>query len=398
SYKQVAIEGLPDAGYEESCISFTDVDGKTLLLASEIWDVQARRIVGQMPDGFSNRFSLLTHNALAVGSSSVTIYRLSSTGDKKLLASFPLPRGESVKCLSSSAASSQLLAVSATHCFLLEVAGLDGPEDSGVSVSVIKEVEIAVCCKKVVLYPPSALRTIEIVKAELSKRGLSPRGARKELEARLAQAPDAVDGKVPLEFPLLPKADYRGAVGHALLWHCAERGPMAILGSAAAGRIVIVNLSEASVDRVEEAHGASGGFASVNGLQLWIPPEGCAQAGGAFVVSAGQDNTVSITDLNSKASERRPRVTWHASHKWACHSLAVYAKENVCVTGSNCDKYIKVWSLLDGSLIKRVGPMGEEMRKGKFSVMCLAFASDGTIAVTNSNDADDDVLHLVTRK
>jgi len=143
-------------------------------------------------------------------------------------------------------------------------------------------------------------------------------------------------------------------------------------------------------------------------MRLWKPSNGMHDEIGhkSYLVSGGQDNTVNVTDLDLilsssvKVGPTRspPCAGWEAEHKWSCHSIDVFSAENVCVTGSNSDKYIRVWSLMDGSLIKKVGPMGSEMRAGRFSVMCLAFAGDGTIGVGNSNDCDSDVLSLVTRR
>jgi hypothetical protein len=82
-----------------------------------------------------------------------------------------------------------------------------------------------------------------------------------------------------------------------------------------------------------------------------------------------------------------------------CEPLAKFFLITVCaecrIRGA---QYVKFWSLKDGSLIKKVGPLGKEHRKGKFSVFRLAFDKDGVLAATNSNDIDGPLLHIVRRK
>lgn len=191
---------------------------------------------------------------------------------------------------------------------------------------------------------------------------------------------------------------YRGGANVAVLWHDPSGLPHAILGSK--GQALLIpfdNLKSPTVTRKVMLHDAhrrhDSGYVAT--MRLW-----CTDGGERKLVSVGGDGCLAVTALDdgvNVSTQVDPEASWTVTSKkhTPCHTVAVYDKAGVAFTGSQFETSGSFWDLRSGKRLCKVASLGEYMRKDKFDIMSTSFSPSGTLAYTNSNDADDDVLKVI---
>jgi hypothetical protein len=113
------------------------------------------------------------------------------------------------------------------------------------------------------------------------------------------------------------------------------------------------------------------------------------------LVTAGIDGRVVVSPLGARAA---PARSWDATgtNQTPCHRAAVCDRLGVVFTASQFENAGSFWELATGRRLRRVAPLGAEMRRGKFTVMCAEFSEKGVLAFTSSNDCDAATLHLIS--
>jgi WD40 repeat protein len=246
---------------------------------------------------------------------------------------------------------------------------------------------------------------------------------------RLAtMAPDVAATAPHIHFthPVLPReSEYQASrVGNAVLWRSAAGEIRAALSARGSrhGVVCVVGFDRAGSPLLDTAHLCD----RIHDMRIWAAQttaapqdEGGASAASSAAESAvaprrdlrlvcgGHDKSVyvlSLDALDCGGAQQHVELLYafDTKHSWAVHTLDVTSSSPsdgaLCVTGSNSDKYVRVWRLGDKSatLLRKVGPLGREMRPRSFSVMQTRFSPNGdAIAVTNSNEFMDDTLQFI---
>lgn len=248
------------------------------------------------------------------------------------------------------------------------------------------------------------------------------------------------------------KESYRGVAHNILLYHDPSGNPIAII-NASSGRVVLISMvgdhcvPPSAYSRIRESvksdedllmgafyeknykhpeneivltceklidtvyplriihahHGRtycarSQSEAGVYGLEIWQPSTG----GGRQLVTVGSDGCMAFSLLDDTVQllyDGMPYRSVRASvrTKTDLHHIAIHG--DVAFTASCSEKQGTFWQLTcDNNPLKLcvTEELGQEMRYGKFTLMCSAFSKDGALAVTNSNDCDDPVLSIIT--
>ena len=138
--------------------------------------------------------------------------------------------------------------------------------------------------------------------------------------------------------------------------------------------------------------------AGVYDLQIWQPSTG----GGRQLITVGSDGCIAFSPLDDTVELLYGEMPYRSVRasvrtKTVLHHVAIHG--DVAFTASCSEKQGTFWQLTcDNNPLKLcvTEELGQEMRYGKFTLMCAAFSKDGALAVTNSNDCDDPVLSIIT--
>merc|ERR1712008_586659 len=96
-------------------------------------------------------------------------------------------------------------------------------------------------------------------------------------------------------------------------------------------------------------------------------------------------------DGSTVSAAEMPEAAWTVTSKkhTPCHTVAVCETTGIAFTGSQFETSGNFWNLRSGKRVCKVASLGDYMRKDKFDIMSASFSPSGTLAFTNSNDADD---------
>jgi hypothetical protein len=116
------------------------------------------------------------------------------------------------------------------------------------------------------------------------------------------------------------------------------------------------------------------------------------------LVSAGSDGFLSVTALDdgeTASNHGSPESSWKVTSEndSPCHTVAVYQKASVAFTGSECEATGCFWDLRSR---KRLCKVHDLKFKDSSVIISTSFCASGTLAYINSNNADDDVLKLLS--
>jgi hypothetical protein len=130
---------------------------------------------------------------------------------------------------------------------------------------------------------------------------------------------------------------------------------------------------------------------------IWQPSSGR----GRELVTVGSDSLLSISHLDDGvtfSADSTPYRSFkaHVAVKAPVHRLAIHG--DVAFTVSCNQKKGTFWDLSKEGTDRKIcvtPELGDEMRYGKFRVMCVAFSDHGILGFTNSNDCDNPVLSFI---
>jgi hypothetical protein len=137
--------------------------------------------------------------------------------------------------------------------------------------------------------------------------------------------------------------------------------------------------------------------AMIHDAQIWQPSTG----GGRQLVTVGSDGCIAFSRLDDTEQLLYDGMPYRSvrgtvQNKTVLHHIAIHG--DVAFTGSCHEKQGTFWHLMcDNNPVKLcvTEELGQEMRYGKFNIMCAAFSKDGVLALTNSNDCDDPTLSIL---